>query len=141
MAKQNQKNQLRYTGLTYESIKSQFEAVIAADPRFENFTDSALYKIISDLFIGATDMTNYYIERQAEESYLDTAQHLSSVILNASQIGYVVRRPLGAKSSLAITVKGPIPTALPGGNLAISKFTSFNYNGNPYILTFAYTHK
>ena len=141
MAKQNQKNQLRYTGLTYDSIKRQFEAVIQSDPRFENFTQSSLYKLISDLFIGATDITNYYIERQAEESYLDTAQHLSSVILNASQIGYVVRRPLGAKSSLAITVKGPIPTALPGSNLAISKFTSFNYNGNPYILTFAYTHK
>ena len=46
MAKQNQKNQLRYTGLTYESIKRQFEAVIKSDPRFENFTQSSLYKLI-----------------------------------------------------------------------------------------------
>ena len=140
MAKQNQKNELKYTGLTYESIKSQFEATISGDPRFENFTDSSMYKLMSDLFIGATDMTNYYIERQAEESYLDTAQHLSSVILNANQIGYVVRRPLGSQANISLTVNGPLVNANTGSTLAVSRYTTFNYNGLPYILTFAYEH-
>ena len=49
MAEQSSKSSLRYTGLSYEDIKSQIDSALRGDSRFENFVDSALYKIMLNL--------------------------------------------------------------------------------------------
>lgn len=140
MATQNNNNPLRYTGLTYEDIKSQIDAALRGDERFENFVDSALYKMILNIFAGTTDLTNYYVERTAEESFLDTAKHLSSVILNANNLGYVVRRPTGASANVNIVINGPIPTATAGQKITIQGLQKLTYNSVPYILLNSYEY-
>tara|TARA_R110001606_G_scaffold88448_5_gene199261 strand:- start:7937 stop:10231 length:2295 start_codon:yes stop_codon:yes gene_type:complete len=140
MAEQNNNNVLNYTGVSYNVMKSQLDALLAGDSRFENFVDSALYKIILNMFLASSDMTNYYIERTAEESFLDTAQHLSSVILNANQIGYIVRRPTPAQADLTIKLVGPIVGISAGDTITIPLHSQLTYNGNPFITKFGYKY-
>ena len=137
MAEQKQ-NLLKYTGLDYNSLKQQLNTLLRGDSRFENFVDSALYKMMTNMFLASTDLTNYYIERTAEESFLETAQHLSSVILNANQIGYIVRRPLPAEAEVSITLtKG---TYTEGDILVIPSNTKLGFNGNSFITKYGYTY-
>jgi hypothetical protein len=139
MSEQSNLNVLRYTGISYEDIKSQIDAALKGDPRFENFVDSALYKIVLNIFAGTTDLSNYYIERTAEEMYLDTAQHLSSIILGANQIGYVVRRPTPAYASLNVILRGPL-NITGGDKLSIRFKDPLVFNGKKYILKYAYEY-
>jgi hypothetical protein len=140
MAEQNNNNVLNYTGVSYNVMKSQLDALLAADPRFENFVDSALYKMVLNIFLASTDLTNYYIERTAEESFLDTAQHLSSMILNANQIGYIVRRPTPAQADLTVKLVGPIPGLSAGDVITIPTNAPLTYNSNPFILKYGYEY-
>ena len=140
MAIQSKENPLNYTGLSYEDIKTQIDSALKADSRFDNFVDSALYKSVMNLFAGSTDLTNYYVERTAEEMYLETAQHLSSVIANANNLGYIVRRPIGAQANITFTVTGPIPAATAGQVITIPLYSDLNYNGTKFKLLNAYQY-
>lgn len=140
MAEQNNNNVLNYTGVSYNVMKSQLDALLKSDTRFENFVDSALYKIILNMFLASGDMNNYYIERTAEESFLDTAQHLSSIILNANQIGYIVRRPTPAEAELNIKLVGPIVGITSGDVVTIPLHSELTYNSNPFITKYGYTY-
>ncbi len=140
MAEQNNNNALNYTGMSYNVMKSQLDSLLLADPRFENFVDSALYKIITNMFLATGDLNNYYIERTAEENYLDTAQHLSSVILNANQIGYIVRRPTPSQASLTIKLVGPIVGISAGDVVTIPTHSELTYNSNPFIMKYGYKY-
>lgn len=131
-------NPLNYTGLTYEEIKLQVENLLRGDPRFRNFVDSAIYKTVIDMFAATADLTNYYIERTAEESYLDTARHLSSGILLANQMGYVVRRASPAYTALKIVIRGPIPGLVGGEQISIPAYSSMTFAGKTYILRYNY---
>ena len=137
MAKQEQ-NILKYTGTDYSTMKSQLDTLLRGDPKFANFVDSALYKIMLNIFLASTDMTNYYTERVAEESFLETAQHLSSVILGASQIGYVVRRPTPSQAEISFTIKSGAYTA--GNELSIPTNTVLSNNGKKFITKYGYTY-
>jgi hypothetical protein len=59
-------NFINYTGLTYDDIKSDIRSRLAEDSRFDNFRESALYSVITEIFAATTDFTNYYIERSFE---------------------------------------------------------------------------
>lgn len=141
MAIQSKENPLNYTGLSYEDIKKQIDTSLKADSRFDNFVDSALYKSMMNLFAGSTDLTNYYVERTAEEMYLETAQHLSSVIANANNIGYIVRRPLGAQADITFKINGPIVSAAAGQEILIPLYSDLNYNGSSFKLLNGYKYE
>jgi hypothetical protein len=134
-------NPLNYTGLTYSEIKQQIENLLRADPRFKNFVDSAIYKTVIDMFAATTDLTNYYIERTAEESYLDTARHLSSGILLSNQLGYVVRRATPAWGTLKIVLKGPFPISVVADDqVNIPAYSAMSFGGKQYIIAYNYIY-
>jgi len=119
------KNFLSYTNLDYDSIKKSLQERLAQDSRFNNFSESSFYAILSEIFSATTDFTNYYIERRAEESYLDTAKLRSSVSLLSKMLGYVIRRPTPATTQIKITIKTLPAGAVVGSQLNIPQFTSF----------------
>ena len=137
MAKQEQ-NIFKYTGTDYSTMKSQLDTLLRGDPKFANFVDSALYKIMLNIFLAGTDMTNYYTERVAEESFLETSQHLSSAILGASQIGYIVRRPTPAQAELSFTIISG--TYNVGDILTIPTNTILSNGGKKFITKYGYTY-
>lgn len=144
-------NFLDYTKLNYAEIVKQIQAKMATDTRFGAFRESAIAQTLIEIFAATTDMNNYYIERRAEESYLETAKLRSSVIQLAKQLGYVITRPVPASSTISMTLTG-------GGTLGtfcasalalapltphyiqLPVFTPFTFNGNKYLLKRAYKY-
>ena len=137
-----QKNFLDYTKLTYSDIITQIRARLDADSRFENFSDSAIAKMVFEIFAATADLTNYYIERRAEECFFDTARLRSSVILLAKGLGYTITRPIPATTTLLMKLKGPLPAwTTAGEKINLSAHHEFTHDGNKFILanTYAYT--
>ena len=117
------KNFLSYTNLDYDSIKQNIENRLGQDSRFNTFQESSFYAILSEIFTATTDFSNYYIERRAEESYLDSAKLRSSVTLLSRMLGYTIRRPTPAKTNIKITLKSLPQTKYVGMILLFPRFT------------------
>jgi len=136
-------NYLDYTGLTYSDILTKVNEKLAADPEFDNFRESAIAQTMIEIFAGAVDLCNHYIERRAEECYFDTARLKSSVILLARQLSYDVQRRIPAEARIKVRLKGDLAGtgALAGEKIQIPQYTPFTGEGNPYILKtmFEYT--
>ena len=138
MATPSKKNFLNYTGMTHEEIETQVTNKLKADPKFETFLESSIAQTIIEIFTGSTDLVNYYLERRAEENYLDTAKLRSSVILLSKQLGYVVTRPIPAKTALNMRLFGDLAASgiTVGTTIPLTKFsTTFTHNGLNYIMT------
>jgi hypothetical protein len=132
---------LQYSKLTYEDLIQQIQNKLNADPRFENFRESAIAQMLVEIFAGTTDLTNYYLQRRAEESYLETAKLTSSMITLAKQLGYIVARPIPATTSLTMTLKGPFLAAVSEGDtIQLPMFSEFSYKGIKFLLKNTYTY-
>lgn len=127
-------NFLNYTNLSYNEIKSDIISRLSQDSRFANFTESQLYAVMMEIFSATTDFNNYYIERRAEESYPDSAKLRSSIIRLSKMLGYVVRRPIPATTSIKITLKSLPTGASAGQTIQFKKFTPFTFNGMSFVL-------
>lgn len=134
-------NFINYTGLTYNDIKSDIMARLAEDSRFANFRESALYSVITEIFAATTDFTNYYIERRAEESFLDSAKLRSSVVLLSKMLGYVITRPIPASVNIKIVIKSLPQGVSVGSAIVLKSGTTFTFEGNIYTLTQGLTYK
>tara|TARA_R110001592_G_scaffold243633_1_gene504641 strand:+ start:1292 stop:3694 length:2403 start_codon:yes stop_codon:yes gene_type:complete len=136
---------LNYSNLSFNEIVSQLNDRLREDPekRFDNFLESSVAQTMIEIFAASTDMTNYYIERRAEEQFLDTARLKSSIIQLSKILGYVIQRSIPAQSSVKFLIKGPLPSGiLPGETITFSKYlTTFKYNGNPFILKKDYQYE
>jgi len=144
MAIKSNQNFLNFTKLTYSEILTQVNNKLASDPKFTNFRESSIAQIMLEIFAASTDMTNYYVERRAEENYFDTARLKSSVILLAKQLGYVVTRPIPAKSAFSMTINGPLPSGLIADTdkITLLKYGStYSHQGFNYLSknTYSYT--
>jgi len=129
-------NFLKMNGLEYDEIMTQVTDRLNSDPRFENFRESAIAQTLIEIFAGTTDITNYYLERRAEESFMDTAKLRSSVILLARSLGYVTTRPIPAESRLKIKLKGDWSNNEYNeqSTIQIPAMSVFSYNGLKFIL-------
>lgn len=136
------KNNLNYTNLTYDQMIDQIRSQLASDPRYANIRESSVFTTLVEIFVNVVDLNNFYIQNQANESYLDTARLYSSVILLSRMLGYVPARPEPASSTLSIELTGPIPPGISEGDvLYFKKRTAFTFDGIPFILknTYKYT--
>ena len=143
MAEQSVQNNLNYTNLTFQNIREKMDAIIRSDPRFSKLVESAVYKVLLDNWASMTDLTNYYIERTAEESFLESARHLSSVIMGAKQIGYVPRRPIGSNANLRLTLSNPsnAHTFVAGEKLRINAGKdTVTFQGDNFVFFSNYTY-
>lgn len=125
---------LNYTNLSYNEIKNDIVSRLSQDSRFSNFTESQLYAVMMEIFAGTTDFTNFYIERSAEESFIDTAKLRSSIIQLSKMLGYVIRRPIPATTSIKITLKSLPLNAQVNDVINFDKFAAFSFNGLNYVL-------
>jgi hypothetical protein len=135
-------NFLNYTGISYQDLITQINNKLNSDTRFSNFRESAIAQMMIEIFAGTTDLTNYYLERRAEESFFDTCRLKSSAISNSRQLGYVVTRPIPATTSLTMVLKGPFQEGIisAGRTLTLPKNSEFSYKGINYLSKETYTY-
>lgn len=134
---------MNYTNITYEKLLNDFKARLESDERFKNLTSATIYQMFMEMMCACMDMTNFYMQRTAEEGFIDTAKLDSSVIKHGHNLGYNPRRRCPAKCDLQIVLKGPLPV-----NLAAGDEIHFNqdvvdlvYSGRHYILDAGYSYK
>jgi len=127
-------NILSYTGLTYNEMRDSVISRLAQDSRFANYSQSQLYSVISEIFLAATDMTNFYIDRRANESFPSTAQLRSSIVELSKILGYVIRRPIPATTSINININSIPNGAAAGQVITFPKFSQFTFNGQSFLL-------
>ena len=132
-----------YTKLTHESIVEDWNNRVLADKRYRNLSQASIYSYFQEMFAGVMDMTNYYIQRTAEESYLDTARLDSSVIKLCHNLGYQPRRPIPAVANISINLRGPLPSNVAIGDTIWlnNKTLTFNFNGHDFMLDACYSYK
>lgn len=125
---------INYTGLTYDDIKKDIKTRLSEDSRFDNFRESSLYSVITEIFAATTDFTNYYIERRAEESFLDSAKLRSSIVLLSKMLGYVITRPVPAKANIKVVISSLPQDCVAGKKITLDAGTTFSFNGINFVL-------
>lgn len=118
------------TELDFDALKAEMIAWIKTNPTFTdyNFEGSAL-NAIADLLAYNTSSLAYYGNMVHNEGFLDSAQHRSSVVSKAKELGYTPHSMIGSTAYLNITVSGLAPNTtlyLPRGSI----FTSNNELGS-----------
>lgn len=122
-----------YTGLTHQDILDDIKSRFNTDPRFKNLSESDIIQFLLEIFSGTTDLTNYYIERTAEEMFLQTARNESSVIAKAvEELNYVPKRPIPATAKVKMVLNGPLNLTA-GSKIILNRYNKFSYNGNSFI--------
>ena len=133
---------LNYLNVTYNQLVQQFQARLKSDPRFKNITSATIFGMFTEMLAAVTDMTNFYIQRTAEEGFISTAKLDSSIIKHCKNLGYNPRRPVPARCELIIRIKGPLPSTLTAGTEVFFNrdTTKLMFNGNPFILDYGYSY-
>lgn len=133
---------LNYLNVTYNQLLQDFKARLASDERFKNIGSSTIYGMFMEMIAAVTDMTNFYIQRTAEEGFISTARLDSSIIKHCKNLGYNPRRPVPARCELVIRIKGPLPKEIKAGTEVFFNrdTTKLTFNGNPYILDTGYSY-
>ena len=133
---------LNYLNITYNQLVQQFQARLKSDPRFKNITSATIFGMFTEMLAAVTDMTNFYIQRTAEEGFISTAKLDSSIIKHCKNLGYNPRRPVPARCELIIRIKGPLPSTLTAGTEVFFNrdTTKLMFNGNPFILDNGYSY-
>ena len=133
-----------YTRITYQQMLEDFTARLKNDPRFKNMSSASIYNLFMEMLVATADMTNYYMERTAEEAFIDTAKLDSSVIKHGKNLGYNPIRNTPAEAEIAVVLRGPLPQSLMSTNMATIYFPQeemeLTYNGKKYILNTDYSY-
>lgn len=135
----------KYTNITVDKILSEIRDKLNDDDRFTNFRESAIAQMLLEIFAGSTDITNYYLQRRAEECFLDTAQLKSSVISKSRELGYDISRKIPAKAKIKLVIEGNIAEKIgsysPGLKIQIPYYTKFSADSNDFVLNNTLTVK
>lgn len=131
-----------YLNVTYNQLLQEFQTRLKSDERFKNLASSTIYGMFTEMLAAVTDMTNFYIQRQAEESFISTARLDSSIIKHCKNLGYSPRRAVPARCELVIKLKGPLPSTLKAGTQIWFNrdMTKLSFGGNPYTLDCGYSY-
>jgi hypothetical protein len=134
---------LDYTKVSHTSLLEDWNNRVLSDPRYENLSHASIYSYLQEFIAGIMDMTNYYIQRTAEENYLDTAKLDSSIIKLCHNLGYQPKRPVPARANISINLHGPLPSNLREGDTIWlnNKNLSFQFNGLNYLLDACYSYR
>lgn len=133
---------LDYTKITHESLLAEWNNRVLADERYKNLSHASIYSFFQEFLAGSLDLVNYYIQRTAEENYLDTAKLDSSVIKLAHNLGYQPRRPVPAVANIAIEIRGPLPKTVKAGDTIWlnNEVLTFSFNGHDFMLDACYSY-
>jgi hypothetical protein len=101
-------NPLNYINYDFDALVAQIQSRLAADGAWKDIYRSSTGSMLIEFLAYVTNMVNYYIERRAQESYLLTAQNISSVKALVALLGYQPKRKTSAVGNLKFT----IPAAL-----------------------------
>ena len=97
-------NPLDYVESDFDALKLQLINRLKATDAWKDSYESSTGTMLIEFFAHIGNMFNYMLERRAEEGYLKTARHRSSVIRLVDLINYTPKRKVSAAGTLRFTV-------------------------------------
>jgi len=101
-------NLLDYTNYDFDDIVLQLQNRLKATDAWNDIYRSSTGSMLIEFLAYVLNLTNFYTERRTEESFLNTAQNITSVRNIVSLLNYVPKRKTSAVGNLKFT----IPVAL-----------------------------
>ena len=134
---------LDYTKVTHESMLTDWNNRVLSDEQYKNLSQASIYSYLQEFIAGVLDLTNFYIQRTAEENYLDTAKLDSSVIKLCHNLGYQPKRPVPAVANISLNLNGPLPSTVQAGDTIWlnNENLTFTFNGHDFFLDACYSYK
>ena len=134
---------LEYTNISHESLLADWNNRVLADEKYKNLSKASIYSYMQEFIAGVFDMTNYYIQRTAEENYLDTAKLDSSSIKLSHNLGYQPKRAIPATGNVTLELRGPLPANLKADDVIWlnNESLSFSFNNHDFMLDACYSYK
>ena len=111
-------NELRYVDYDFEELVAQLTARLDLYATWKDKNNSATGQFLIDLYAYMGNLILYYIERRANETFLNTAKLRSSLINLVSLLGYQPRRKVSARGKVRFSVS-PVLSA----NVFIPRYT------------------
>ena len=93
------KKPISYTSRDFDSIKSSLVNYTKRyySSTFQDFNEASFGALMLDLVSYVGDQLSFYVDYQANESFLDTAIEFKNVVALSKQLGY---KPQGAATSV-----------------------------------------
>ena len=134
---------LDYTRVSHESMLTDWNNRVLSDEQYKNLSQASIYSYLQEFIAGVLDLTNYYIQRTAEENYLDTAKLDSSVIKLCHNLGYQPKRPVPAVANVSVNLQGPLPSNVQAGDTIWlnNQSLKLTFNGHEFFLDTCYSYK
>ena len=97
-------NPLDYAEYDFDTLVAQLQDRLAATDAWSDVFRSSTGSMLIEFLSYVTNMVNYYIERRAQESYILTAQNLSSVKALVALLNYSPKRKTSSIGNLKFTI-------------------------------------
>jgi len=105
---------VKYTDRSFSAIKSALlRGLNTQVPELTDRSPSNLLMVLSDMFAGVAEITNYYIDITARELFLPTARRLSSVIKLAELANYNGKARTAAHTTAIFTAHNAAGDLIP----------------------------
>lgn len=101
-------NLLNYTQYNFEDLVLQLQNRLKAEDAWKDIYRSGTGEMLIELLAYVLNVGMYYTERRAEESYLPTAQLLSSVKNLVQLLNYQPKRKTSATGNLTFSIVSPL---------------------------------
>jgi len=123
-------NELNYCNYDFDDLVSQLQDRLRSREAWRDIYRSSTGQMLIELLAYVLNLSLYYTERRAEESYLLTAKNRSSVINLVSLINYQPRRRTSAVGNLTFSISSPLTK-----NIYIPKYTRCETSDGTKFLT------
>lgn len=125
---------LDYTSRDYASLRDDMiDAVQKRVPEWDSTDPNDFLRVLVEAFAYVGDVTSYYIDRVANESFLPTATQRQSLLNIARTLGYTSSGPIAAGLTLTASNSDVVPVTVPSGT---QFYGSYNRDGVPVTVTF-----
>ena len=95
---------INYVDYDFETLVSQLQSRLALKDAWKDMYKSSTGSMLIELFSAVGTLVLYYIERRAEESYINTAQLKSSVINLVRLLNYIPARNVSSIGTLRFSL-------------------------------------
>lgn len=103
-----------YIERTYDDYKAKIlERIRVSNPEITDLRETNILVIIISILAGLSEQLGFYIDKNAKESYLSTAEKFSSVVKLVKILDYRIKSRLPANVDLYFTFVNTDGTAIP----------------------------
>ena len=111
---------LDFANYNFDQLVLQLRSIVQSEDAWKDINvESGTGNFLIELFSIVSEMLMYYLERRAQESYIDTAQLKSSVMRLVTLINYRPKRQVSATGYLTFV----LPAGWHDGNIYLPKGT------------------